>query len=331
MPFSVETLTTNGEPFPIQENASYPSIAGDGTLLYRTEARTGLKQVVWRDRSGKKVDVIGRPQRDIQMPVLSPDGSRVVVRALENESWDIWIHDVARPLKTRLSFDPSDITKPSWTPKGDKITFASSRNGNMDIFVRAADGSGQAELLLATPINEWETDWSSDGKYVVGDGEPDIWYMQPREGAAGYEKRVFLDSPFDVLAPELSPDGKFVAYESDESGQHEVYVQPFPRGGGKRQVSTNGGRQPRWRGEELFYLEGDTLVAVSVTTRPTFSRGSERRLFDDRDAALGRGHHYEVSADGQRFVMVETLVKPPPPLIRVVQNWYEEFRGREQG
>ena len=143
---------------------------------------------------------------------------------------------------------------------------------------------------------------------------------------------MFLDTPFDVLAPDLSPDGRFLAYESNESGQHEVYVQPFPRGGGKRQVSTNGGRQLRWRGDskEVFYVEGDTLVAVSVTTGPTFSVGSPRRLFDAQDAFVGRGHRYDVSADGQRFVMVETLEEPPPPLIRVVENWFAEFRDREQ-
>jgi len=134
------------------------------------------------------------------------------------------------------------------------------------------------------------------------------------------------------VSPDLSPDGRFLAYQSNESGQFEVYVQPFPQGGGKRQVSMNGGRQPRWSGDgkELFYVEGDTLVAVSVTTEPTFSVGSARPLFDAQDAFVGRGHSYDVSAEGQRFVMVETLEEPPAPLIRVVQNWFAEFRGREQ-
>ncbi len=332
LPFSVETLTTTGEPFPIKENASYPSVAGDGTLLYRWAEQTGPKQLIWRDRSGKKLGVIGRPQQDIQTPVLSPEGSRVVVQGLENGNLDIWIHDAAPPLKTRLSFDPATEDRPTWTAKGDKITFSSNRNGNFDIFVKSAEGSGEAEPLLATPSNEYGYEWSSDGKYLVGSGVGKLWYLQAKEGASGYETVMFLDTPFDALSPDLSPDGKFLAYESDESGQYEVYVQPFPQGGGKWQVSTNGGQQPRWRGDgrELFYVEGDALMAVSMTTKPAFLVGSARRLFDGQDAFVGRGHRYDVSADGQRFVMVETLEDPPPPLIRVVQNWYEEFRDREQ-
>ncbi len=181
LPFSVETLTTTGDPFPIEENAFYPSVAGDGTLLYREQEQTGLTQLVWRDRGGKKLGVIGRPQQDIRTPVLSPEGSRVVVRALESEKWDIWIHDVARSLKTRLSFDPLNATRPTWTAKGDKITFSSNRNGNNDIFVKSADGSGEAEPLLTTPSNEWGYRWSSDGKYLVGSGEGKIWYLQAKK------------------------------------------------------------------------------------------------------------------------------------------------------
>ena len=335
LPFSAETLTMTGEPFPIKENASYLSVAGDGTLLYRGSKQTGLKQLVWRDRRGEKLAVIGRPQQDIQMPALSPDGSRVVVRALENDNWDIWIHDFARPLKTRLSFDPANADRPTWMAKGDKVTFSSSRNGNWDIFVKSADGSGEAEPLLATPSNEWGYGWSSDGKYLVGSGDGRIWYLEAKEGASGYEVAPFIETPFDELSPDLSPDRRFLAYESDESGQYEIYVRPFPNGGQggvKWQVSTNSGRQPRWRGDgkELFYVEGDTLVAVSVTTKPSFSIGATRRLFDAQDAFDGRGQQYDVSADGQRFVMVETLDEHPATVIRVVQNWYEEFRDREQ-
>ena len=180
-------------------------------------------------------------------------------------------------------------------------------------------------------VGRWY-EWSSDGKYLVGSGAGKIFYLQAKEGASGYEKVMFLDTPFDALSPDLSPDGRFLAYESNETGQHEVYVQPFPQGGGKRQVSTNGGHQPRWRGDgkEIFFVEGDALMAVSVTTRPAFSVGSAKRLFDAQGALVGRGHRYDVSSDGQRFVMVETLEEPPAPLIRVVENWYEEFRGREQ-
>jgi dipeptidyl aminopeptidase/acylaminoacyl peptidase len=334
LPFSLETLAATGEPFPIKENASYPSVAGDGTLLYREEEPV-LQQLVWRDRGGKKVGVIGRPQRVIRHPALSPDGSRVAVRALENENYDIWIHDVAQPLKIRLSFHPANEQRPAWTSSGDKIAFSSDRNGNHDIFIKSADASGEAELLMATPVAEFDTDWSMDGQYVVGDDmDGDIWYVRAKEGATGYQKETFHGTQFREIAPKLSPNGIFLAYESDESGQQEVYVRPFPEGNGKWPVSTRGGRSARWRqdGSELFYLEGDSLMAVSVATSPTFSKGRATRLFDLLDTAGvdHPGHTYDVSADGQRFVFVESLEESPPPLIRVVQNWYEEFRDREQ-
>ena len=153
--------------------------------------------------------------------------------------------------------------------KGDKITFSSNRNGSFDVFARSADVTGEAEPLLATPRNEYGYEWSSDGKYLVGSGEGKIWYLQAKEGASGYEKVMFLDTPFNAVSPDLSPDAKFLAYESNESGQYEVYVQPLPQGGGKRPVSTNGGHQPRWRGDgkEIFYVEEDMLVAVSKCAR----------------------------------------------------------------
>ena len=146
--------------------------------------------------------------------------------------------------------------------------------------------------------------------------------MQAKEGGSGYEKVMFLDMPFSASSPDLSPDGRYLAYQSKESGQHEVYVQPFPEGGGKRQVSTNGGYGPRWRGDgkEIFYVEEDALVAVSVTTSPAFSVGMAKGLFDGQGAFDGVGQLYDVTPDGQRFVVVETLEDPPAPLIRVVQN-----------
>ena len=233
---------------------------------------------------------------------------------------------------------PADDDQPVWGPNGDKITFTSNRNGNWDIFVKSADGTGEAEELLAAPSFEAPFDWSPDGKYLIYDktgGEEsgskmNIWYLRPKEGAGAYEEVPFVNRAFDELAPDLSPNGRFLAYESDDSGRHEVYVQPFPEGGSRRPVSTKGGRQPRWRGDgkELFYGEGDTLVAVSVTTTPTFSVGAATPLFEAKDVFVTRGQQYDVSADGQRFGMVETLEQPSS--LRIVQNWYEEFQDREQ-
>ncbi len=333
LPFSAETLRSTGEPFPVAGTGSRPSVSRDGTLVYLHGDETGLQQLIWRDRAGNKLGTIGAPQPEILVPVLSPDGSQVVVRARENDNTDIWVHEVARGLKRRLTFDPADEWRPTWTPRGDKISFSSSRDDVWSVFIKPADGSGEAESLLATPANEWGYEWSADGKFMVGSGSGKLWYLRAEESAGTFEKVMFLDTPFNAVSPDLSPDAKFLAYESNESGRYEVYVQPFPQGGAKWQVSASGGRQPRWRGDgkEIFYVEGDTLIAVSVTTSPVFSPGAAQPLFEDETAFASRGQRYDVTPDGQRFVVVETLGDAGAgQAIHVVQNWYEEFRNREQ-
>ena len=216
----------------------------------------------------------------------------------------------------------------------DKISFTSRprRNGKADVFIQSVEGGGEPDVLVGTPNNEFGTDWSSDGKYLAYGKGQDIWYLRRKEDESGYEAVPFIQSAFDENSANFSPDGRFLAYVSDKSGRYEVYVQRFPDGGGRVTVSTNGGVQPRWRGDskELFYVEDDTLVAVSVTTSPSFSVGAVTRLFEDRGAlARARGHHYDVAPDGRRFVLVETL-EQPAPAIRVVENWFAEFRDREQ-
>ena len=156
--------------------------------------------------------------------------------------------------------------------------------------------------------------------------------LQPESSIQGETVWTLGPEQFDELAPALSPDSRFLAYQSNESGDYQVFVQSFPAATGKAQVSTNGGGQPRWRrdGKELFYVEGDSLMAVPVTTEPSFTPGVPQRLFDAKGAFDGRGQRYDVSADGEKFVLVEPVQGEPSYVIRVVLNWYEEFRDREQ-
>ena len=332
LPFSAESLRKTGEPFAVSGSASAPSISRDGTLVYLSGTEAGLEQLTWRDRDGNELGTIGEPQPEILEPVLSPDSSQVVVRAHENDNADIWVHETARSLKRRLTFDPAAEFRPTWTPRGDKVSFSSTRDGRWNVFIKPADGRGEAESLLATPANEWGFEWSADGRYMVGAGGGKLWYLRADESASTFEKVMFLDEPFDAVSPDLSPDAKFLAYQSNESGRDEVYVELFPKGGARWQVSTNGGGQPRWRGDgkELFYVEGDTLIAVSVTTSPAFSVGAAKPLFQDGSAFEGRGQQYDVTPDGQRFVVVKTLIEANAGrAIHVVENWYEEFRDRE--
>ena len=343
LPFSLETLTTAGAAFPIVRNAGEPSVAEDGTLVYVDDLPFGLSQLVWRGRDGIRQDTIGRPQQLIRMPALSPDGRRVAVSAFENGSFDIWVHDVTRPIKTRISLDVAAEFRPAWSPSGSRISFDSDRSGNSDIFIMNANGSGDVTPFAATPRDEFASDWHPDGKrliYHVRDPETlrDIWYADRREDNSSSEPVPFLETPFQQQTAKFSPDGRYVAYISRETGQREIFVRAFPDGEEKWQISDNGGVQPRWRrdGKELYYVQPTprrTLVAVSVTLTPSFSVGSAARLFEHLLFRNIIAPNYDVSADGHRFVTVERLedTEPrQPPKIHVVENWYEEFRGRKQ-
>ena len=340
LPFSIKTLKPTGEAFPIADNGGFSSVAEDGTLVSVELRGGGPKQLVWRDRAGEKLGKIGQPQKDIQYPALSPDDRRVAVGANDGDNMDVWVHEVERPVKRRLTFDAQSDSRPQWSPSGREITYQSNLGESADIVHRAADGTGDAELLLGTgAVDERPYGWSRDGNYLVytaqAENNMDLWYLKRKDGGEGFEPVTFLATPFDESAPNVSPDGRFLAYCSNASGVRQVYVRPFPSGDGQWQVSANGGCQTRWSrdGKELFYVQGETLMAVQVTTTPSFVAVSTTPLFSDPHLFF-RGFDpvsYDVSADG-RFVLTDSVenTKAEPPSINVVENWYEEFRGREQ-
>ena len=342
LPFSLDTLRATGEAFPISENSRGPTIAADGTLVYLDGIGSGQQQLVWLDRRGEKTGVVGPVQDAINFfPALSPDGRLVAFTATEVSNQDVWVYDIDRGVRTRLSTSPARDFRPVWSPARGEVAFTSNRAGNYDIFLRQADGSGEEKVLAEAPSMELLSDWSRDGKYLLyhtTDPETgaDLWYLERNEDDSGWEPHLFLQTPFGERVPRFSPDGRYVAYVSDESGQNEVYVQPFPAGGRKVTVSSNGGTKVRWSrdGKELFYVEGQTLVAVAVSSGSSFSVDSATRLFEHAGLGLATSYApYDVSADGQRFIVaepVEESADAPAPSIRVVQNWYEEFRNRYQ-
>ena len=338
LPFSIETLKPTAEAFPIGENVSGPSVGADGTLVYLDFLGRDEQQLVWRDRGGRKLGVIGQPQENIRFPALSPDGGRVAVRGFEDNNDDIWVHEVDRPLKRRLTFHANAESTPIWSPSGKEIAYRSSRQGNADIYSRPADGTGELELLVGGDLPERSHDWSPDGKYLfyrVDDPENgwDLWYLKRKEDGSGFDSAPFLQTSFNEGYAKFSPQGRFVAYVSDQSGQYQVYVRPFPEGEGQWQVSAQGGVQPRWSrdGKELFYVEADTLMAVEVSARPSFTSGATTRLFQNPNLRATE-NRYDVSADGQRFVLAETIESEQArvPSIHVVQNWFAEFRDRQE-
>ena len=332
LPFSIERLQAAGDAFPLAQDARNPSVSADGGLAYIETPRQGHIQLVWRDRGGEKLGVIGQPQDWMMHADLSPDGRQVAIGGGERRRLDIWLHDTTRPTKTRLTTDPSSDSRPIWSPSGDELIFGTLRAGNRDVYRIPVNGGGSAEPLIASPRNESATHWSPDGRHILYVVEArELWYLRRKPNATDYESVLFLKGSYGIYEAQFSPDGRFVAYLSDESGRTELYVTPFPDAGRKWLVSTNGARQPRWRrdGKELFYLEGVQLIAVTVNTDPDFSMGHTERLFRSGHLRPGNSHIYDVSPDGQRFVLPEPVEGGEPAKIRVVLNWYEEFRDKK--
>ena len=337
LPFSLDNLAVTGEAFPIEEVGRRASLARDGTLVYTESSAVAGRQLVWRNRQGEKIGEIGSPLDRIYHPSLSPDERTIAVSGAQNANRSIWKYDIERSVSTRLTIHEANDTRAVWSRDGKRIAFARRVLPQpRAIFEKASDGTGEAKPLLVTEANENPSDWSPDGKYLLfrrGQQESELLYLNPKEDGSGYEEVSFLKTSARIEAPKFSPDGRYVVYRSEESGRNEIYVVSFPDGTGRTQISRNGGGQPRWSrdGKEIFYVENSTLMAVPVTTDPVFSPGNAEALFSDPGLSFGtRFCSYDVTSDGQRIVMVERLQSDAQTLIRVVRNWYEEFRDREQ-
>ncbi len=344
LPFSLATLEPTGEDFPISVGGDQASRSRDGTLTYQdqTGSDMGMKTLVWRDRSGERIERAGQPQPGLREFALSPDRRWVATTA--NEPASIWIHDLTRSTTTRLTFSnegPGGENRPSWAPSGREISYSTTEEPAR-MMRKLVDGSGESSLLVQSEYAMVNADWSRDGRYVLFNGpsgqgtRSDILYVELEAGGGPYSPKVFLSTPAVESNPKLSPDSRFVAYTSNESGRSEVYVRPFPSGAGRWQVSLNGGKQPRWRndGKELFYVENDTvMMAVPVSTAgQALTLGQPQQLFESADLNFrGNGWpQYDVSTDGQRFLTSTPVESDAAPTIHIVENWYEEFRNRER-
>ncbi|MGH9254983.1 MAG: protein kinase domain-containing protein [Vicinamibacterales bacterium] len=337
--FDLDRLETSGTPAPVVEgvlqfgngNANY-SLSATGTLAYLSGSVAATQnRLVWITRSGIE-QPLAAPPRAYGYPKISPDGRRVAVE-LDNQ---IWVYDLSRDTLTRFTFEGTLNQDPTWTPDGARIAFRSNREGPPDrLFWQMADGSGGGERLTMGQHQQLTRAWSSDGQVLTfQENHPetgrDIWVLLLKDRKAV----PFLQTPFTEGAESFSPDGRWMAYVSDESGRPEVYVQPYPGPGGKWQISTESGTEPKWNpnGRELFYRSGDRMMAVDITTQSGFSPGKPRLLFDGQYFASVfplTGVAYDVSPDGQRFLMVkETGQTTAPVQIRLVLNWFEELRRK---
>lgn len=335
-PFSLQRLAQTGRPIVVADDAYFSGVGADGALCYYDPPTSVEDQLVWRDRTGAVVGRIGAPQIDIEEPALSPDGRQVAVRGVEDQEVDIWIHSVDGQSKLRVSFDEGDDVRPVWLPDGKSISFTGARGKQRSVFVKRANGSIDVETFLDSSDRDYVQQWSRDGRYVLFDrvGEDsrgDLYYLERRSDGRWSDPIAFLDREADDSSAVLSPDSRFIAYQSDEGGKDHVYVSEFPSGANPSRISARDGSQPLWRadGKELFWVEDGALMAAEVSTTPSFKVGARSKLFTARSALRGRGRRYDAAADGQRFVLEEPLRPDGNPSIHIVQNWVHAFGAGE--
>lgn len=321
---------------------AYFSVSNDGTLIYRTGTVAGLaRQLMWLTRDGMPGGTVGERARYQQMK-LSPDGTRVVASRTDLQTGnnaDIWITDVATGASTRLTFSPEADVQPTWSPDGRFIAWGAARSGKFGIYRKPADGSGDDELLFQVdrPGAIILSDWSADGYLVTALGG-DIFALPTGPGTDASRKLIpIVQSPAREFGPDLSPDGKWLAYISDETGKQELYVQPFAAAeraagtapGGKWMVSKAGTLGlARWRGDgkELLFVSGDgELMSIDVSSTPVFKAGSPRALFALPRPFLAQtpnpGTLADIAGSGQRVLLAMPSDESTRPELSVVLNW----------
>jgi DNA-binding winged helix-turn-helix (wHTH) protein/Tol biopolymer transport system component len=325
-PFSLETLSVTGDAFPIRGQGTFLSVADDGTLVYLEDTRyTAASQFVWRDRTGKRVGEVGQLRQWFNQFTVSRDGSRVIIN-----DWGegLGIYDMVRQTFNQLPSYQEGLRPvlAVLAPDASRVAFGAVRKDNTDIYIQPLEGGLSEQPVVATALNELPADWSPDGKFLAYEvldpkNNHDVWYLYGNDDGS-YDSKPFLQTRFDETQASFSPDGRFLAYVSDESGRSEVYVQSFPQGESKLQVSFKGGEGPKWSrdGKELFYIAGEMLVAAAIEMNPPLSVRSTQPLFNY--LATSDDPVFEVSEDGKRFLMVERAGDTPKPVIRVVQTLY---------
>jgi Tol biopolymer transport system component/tRNA A-37 threonylcarbamoyl transferase component Bud32 len=335
-PFDARRLTLTGDAFPIAEHIrtststqpyAYFSASPNGALAFQTGSTSANLRLLWFDRTGKQIGVLGDPAAYLSLE-LSPDGARASVSIPDEagKGRDIWIYDVARGLRTRFTFDPADEVDSVWSPDGSRIVFDSRRKSSFDLYQKASNGGGSEEILLGDNLDKSPESWSPDGRFILYSSSSasrnNDLFVLPLSG----DRKPFplMQNRFNEPDGRFSPDGRWVAYTSNESGRYEIYVASYPGPGGNWQISTAGGTYPRWRhdGSEIFYVAPDNeLMAAEVKSKATgFEVGAVKPLFVGR--ILTRGNYqYDVSPDGQRFLVATVPDQAVSEPITVVLNW----------
>jgi serine/threonine protein kinase len=304
------------------------SISDNGTLIYRIGNRQ-VTQLTWLDRAGKSEERLFETSV-YHEPSLSPDGNKILVGRQDSTAPDLYLLDISRNSTMRLTFDPQSEASSVLSPDGSQIIFASNRGGPFDFYQKAANGTGTEELILPGKSNQFPDSWSKDGKYLLYEVDNGMDYkfdlfVLPMFG----DRKPFpyVQTPFVESHGQFSPDGKWVAYASDQSGRPEIYVESFPRGNGFWQISSNGGDQPQWRadGKELYFLAPDkNIMSVSVNRTATVEFGRPAALFQTNVPLTGLSddrNSYVPSFNGQKFLVLQLTDNGNSQPWNVVLNW----------
>ena len=335
-PFDAKSLTLTGPARQVADSIAgnesdgraHYTVARNGTLVYAVAPlATAVRTLVWVSRDGK-VTPSGFEPRAYDHPRLSPDGRRIAL-TIRGQNPDVWVADLERKTLTRFTFDPGEDESGVWTPDGQRLTYASSRGTNGRVtFWKAADGSGTEEQLFQSSSHHHLAGWTPDRRTLVSEETDGTFGLYT--GTMG-EKTVkpFLQTQFTEVGAQLSPNGQWIAYSSNESGATQVFVQAFPGPGSRQQISVDGGTEPKWArsGSELFYRIGDRMMAVPIEYTPALRVGAARVLFTGEFARVGWGQaNYDVSADGSRFLMIQGEQQDMPTALRLVVNWFDDVR-----
>jgi serine/threonine-protein kinase len=328
VPFDPRTLQTRGAPIALLQGlqSNSAALSPSGTIVYAQGASTS--EVVTVDERGTSTPLLAERARYAH-PRLSPDGKRLAIDITSGSTTDLWTFDVASGTPTRLTTSDNN-DRPEWTADGTRLLYLSTRGGDdYSIWWQPADGSGPAEQLFRGPNAVREVSLTPDGRSLIyREDHPDS-LRDIRMAPVGRKdsSTALVSSRFDELMPRLSPDGRWLAYQSNESGQYEIYVRPFPQGGGRITISNGGGTEPIWsRDARLFYRHGRDLVAVSYSANPAFAVTSRKVLFSGSYELHLFHPNYDVTADGKHFIMIEPGNEEVQ--VVVVVNWIEELRRR---
>jgi hypothetical protein len=346
VPFDQNSMKVTGEPSTLIEGmrlgllgSADLAVSATGTLVYAIGSDRGKQELVWVGRSGRAEPVDPDWQGVFLLfPTISPDGkSLAVTRSVNTDPINIWIKTPARGQGTRLTLGEQTSVNSTWSPDGKSVTYTSDVIGGIfDVWSKLADGSAPAVRLAHETRNLYGPRWSPKAEWLVFMSDPgqrgagDILGIRPGIDSAA---APLLASKFTEAAPAISFDGRWLAYVSNETGEYEVYVVPFPNTGtAKWAISSGGGTEPMWShsGRELFYRDASgNLVSVAVTTKPSFSVGRSTALFPAAGfVSYTYGSQYAVSRDDQRFLMARPVATSTPDQLVVVENWFEELRAK---